>query len=107
MVRTLGAHAQAGGKILVVDDLAAGRTLDPQPLRHAALLVRRFDGLADLLEPGHWGQSSTGVVCGLRSSVWRSRGWSWFVFRLRVGEPDSRPKTHDHTRTRQRYVRGT
>ena len=50
----LRADAQAGREILVVDDLRARRALDPQPFGHPALVRRRLDRLADLLEPGHY-----------------------------------------------------
>src|SRR5262245_19119698 len=53
MMRALRADARARCQIFVVDDLPAGRTLDPEALGHPALLVRRLDGLALLLEPGH------------------------------------------------------
>src|SRR5215212_3661477 len=53
MMGALGADAQAGGKVLVVDDLRARRTLDPEPLRNAALVGGRLDRLTWFLEPGH------------------------------------------------------
>ena len=53
MMRALGADAQAGRKVLVIDDLRAGRALHPETLGNAAFLVRRLYGLAHLLEPGH------------------------------------------------------
>ena len=56
-----GQTLQVGGEILVVDDLAAGRTLDPQPFGHAAL-VRRLDRLAGLLEPRHLGEHITSLI---------------------------------------------
>ena len=54
MMRALGADAEAGREVLVVDDLRAGRALHPETLGNAAFLVRRLYGLAYLLEPGHY-----------------------------------------------------
>jgi hypothetical protein len=53
VVRTLGAHAEAGDQVLVVDDLSARRTFHPQAFGHPALLVGRLYWLFLLLEPGH------------------------------------------------------
>ena len=38
-MRALGADVQVGGEILVVDDLRAAGTLDPEPFGHAARLL--------------------------------------------------------------------
>ena len=53
VMRALRADAEAGREILVVDDLRARRTLDPQPFGHPALVRPRLDRLAVFLEPGH------------------------------------------------------
>jgi hypothetical protein len=55
VMRALGADAEVGREILVVDGLGAIRTLDPEPFRNATGLVflGRRDRLARLLEPRH------------------------------------------------------
>src|SRR5687768_8239458 len=54
VVRTLGTHLMVGLKFLVVNHLAAGRTLDPEALRNPArLLGLSLDGFPGLLEPRH------------------------------------------------------
>ena len=58
----LGADAQAGGQIFVVNDLPARWTLDPEPLGNTALIRLALDRLTDLLKPSH---SSNILHCGL------------------------------------------
>ena len=55
MVRALRADVQAGFEVLLVDQLSAARTLDPQALGDAARFFSRLrrDRLAGLLEPSH------------------------------------------------------
>ena len=53
VVRAFRADLQILIEILVVDDLRATRTLDPEALRNPTRLLRRLDGLLGLLEPGH------------------------------------------------------
>src|SRR4029078_3517920 len=66
VVRALGADVRGGGQVLVIDDLRARRTLDPQALGDSALLVRLgLNRLPDLLEPRHSAHLFKG--CGGRS----------------------------------------
>ena len=53
----LGADVQAGFEVLVVDQLGAARTLDPEPLGDTAWFFGRLRGdrLPGLLEPRHSG----------------------------------------------------
>src|SRR4051794_39674280 len=54
VMSTLRTDAEAGREILVVDDVATRRALDPEALRDPALARRRLDWLPDLLEPRHY-----------------------------------------------------
>ena len=49
VMRALRADAEAGGQILVVDDLRARRALHPEPLGHPALVGRGLDRLRGFL----------------------------------------------------------
>ena len=55
VMRAFRADVEAGFKVLVVDQLGAARTLDPEALGNAAWFFgrRRGDGLPGLLEPSH------------------------------------------------------
>src|SRR5688500_12798203 len=54
MVRALRTYLMVGFQLLVINRLAAGRTLDPQALRNPARLFGlRLDGFPGLLEPRH------------------------------------------------------
>src|SRR5688572_5682732 len=55
VMRAFGADADILLKVLVVDELRAIGTLDPEPLGHTARFFgrRRGHGLPGLLEPGH------------------------------------------------------
>jgi len=54
-MRALGTDVQAGFEVLVVDQLGAARTLDPEALGDTARFFGRLgsDWLPGLLEPGH------------------------------------------------------
>src|SRR3954470_10933041 len=54
VMSTFRTDAEAGREILVVDDVATWRALDPEALRDPALVRRRLDWLPDLLEPRHY-----------------------------------------------------
>src|SRR4051794_36435694 len=62
------ADAEARRQVLVVNHIAAGRTLDPQPFGYPALLAGRLDRLPDLLEPGHSVELNMGVPAACRRS---------------------------------------
>src|SRR5204862_800016 len=72
VVNALRTDVQIGDEILVVDDLRAVGTLDPQPFGHTTQLLFRpgDDRLAVFLEPRHWLRLS---ALGSRLSAFGSR----------------------------------